>query len=607
MARRGTPPHQRPRRSRALLLALAVLALAGWARPAVADLSYKTFIDTRGLDDAALIKALRGASQLVALESKPPESNAALRRRADDDLPRLVGVMNAEGYWTAKAVFTLNTGSTPVDLRVTIEPGPLFHLAHVTFRTPEGAPPPLIETADPQAFGLAIGGPARSAAVAEAEAKLLERYAENGRPFAKVIDRKAVVDIAKAEMDVIYTIAPGATASFGPLTITGLSRTDRDFVAGRVAWKEGTPYDSRQVEATRKALTKTSLFSAIRINHAAAPDAGGGVAMTLDLVEGPPRSVGAGIAYNTNLGFGAQAFWEHRNLFGEGERLRVTAGVAQLQQGLAADFRKPDFLTRDQDLLASAGLLEQHTDAFSDRRAQIFGGIERPLFPWLTIVTGLDYERATVDQNGDITRSENYTLLGLPLVLRHDGSDDLLNPTTGGRQTLSLTPYHGISGPSLNFLTTRLELRQYQKLDDDGRYVLAGFGAIGSILGESLGNLPADKRLYAGGAGSVRGYAFQHAGPLDADGVPEGGISSLELGTELRYRVTDTIGLVPFVEGGNVYPTNFPNSTRLYWGAGLGVRYYTIVGPLRLDLATPFTHRPGDKPIEVYISIGQAF
>jgi len=606
MARRGTPSHRRPRRSPALL-GLLMLALAGWSRPAAADVGYKTFIDTRGLDDRALIKNLRSASQLVALEKKPPESNAALRRRADDDLPRLVGVMNAEGYWTAKAAYALDTGSTPADLRVTIEPGPLFHLAHVAFRTPEGAPPPLIDTADPQAFGLAIGAPARSAPVAEAEAKLVERYAENGRPFAKVVDRKAVVDIAKDTMDVTYTIAPGRTARFGPLTISGLTRTDRDFVAGRVAWKEGAPYDSREVEATRKALTKTALFSAIRINHGDAPDARGEVPMTLDLVEGPPRSIGAGVAYNTNLGFGAQAFWEHRNLFGEGERLRLTAGAAQRQQGLAADFRKPDFLTTDQDLLASAGLLEQRTDAFRDRRAQIFGGIERPLFPWLTLVTGLDYERASVVQSGDITRSENYTLLGLPLVLRHDGSDDLLNPTTGGRQTLSLTPYHGISGPSLDFLTTRLELRQYQKLDDDGRYVLAGFAAIGSILGESLANLPADKRLYAGGAGSVRGYAFQHAGPLDADGVPEGGISSLELGTELRYRLTDTIGLVPFVEGGNVYPTNFPNSTRLYWGAGLGVRYYTIVGPVRLDLATPFTHRPGDKPIEVYISIGQAF
>jgi translocation and assembly module TamA len=599
------PP--RSRHGRALGLALSLLGLALCPRPAAADVAYDTFIETRGLEDETLIKALRSASRLVALEGSPTPSGAALRRRAEDDLPRLKRVMQAAGYWQPTLGYVLDASGATAHLRVVIEPGPLFHLAHVAFRAPPGTPSSLVDELDPAALGLVIGGPARSPPVAAAEAKIVDHYAQNGRPFAKVVDRKAVVDVAKDEMSVTYTVEPGPVASFGSLTITGLVRTERGFVAGRVAWKEGAPYDSRLIEQTRRALVKTALFSTIRINHADAPDAAGRVAMTLDLVEGPPRSVGAGIAYNTNLGAGGQAFWEHRNLFGAGERLRVTAGVAQRQQGFSLDFRKPDFLEREQDLVGSAGLLKQRTDAFHDRRAQIFAGIERPLFSWLTIVTGLDYERAKVEQEGVGTGNEDYALLGLPVVLRHDGSDDLLNPTTGGRQTLSLTPYHGVSGPTLNFLATRLELRQYQPLDDDRKLVLAGYGAIGSIVGESLGDVPADKRLYAGGAGSVRGYAFQRAGPLDADGVPTGGISSLELGGELRYRLTDTLGLVPFIDGGNVYPTAFPNSTRLYWGAGLGVRYYTIVGPVRLDLATPFTHRPGDNPIQVYISIGQAF
>jgi translocation and assembly module TamA len=407
---------------------------------------------------------------------------------------------------------------------------------------------------------------------------------------------------------VSYTVDPGLAAKFGPLAINGLARVDRDFVARRVAWKEGAPYDSRAVDATRQDLVKTALFSAVRISHAEAPDAQGDVAMTLDLTEGPPRSIGAGVAYNTNIGLGGQAFWEHRNLFGGGEKLRVTAGVAQRQLGLALDFRKPDFIERNQDLLASAGLLDLTTDAYRSRREQIYAGIERPIVPSLTIDTGLDFEHANVRQlQATSLPNENYSLVGLPIVLRHDTTDDLLDPTIGGRQTLGLTPYHGISGPSLDFLTSRLELRHYQRLDDTGRTILAGFGALGSIIGSSRDDLPADKRLYAGGAGSVRGYAYQHAGPLDAAGVPQGGISSLELGAEFRYRITDTLGIAPFIEGGNVYPTSLPNSTRLFWGAGIGARYYTIVGPVRVDLATPFTHRPGDKPIEFYISIGQAF
>jgi translocation and assembly module TamA len=587
-----------------LLLFSAPAAISSMAS-AEAEMSYKTELRLSELKDSRLEQTLNDASQLVTLEDRPPPSAAALRRRADNDLPRLNEVMQAAGYWTATVSYALDASTTPAQVTVTIDPGPLFHLASVTFQTPSGEAPPLLDQLGPSAFGLEIGGAARSAPVAAAEPRIAEEYARNGRPFAKVADRKAVIDLATHTMTVTFTVDPGRVARFGPCTIEGLSRVASDFVARRIAWKEGEPYDARAVETTRQDLVKTGLFNAVRINHADAPDGHGEVAMTLDLVEGPPRSVGVGVAYNTNLGFGAQAFWEHRNLMGEGEDLRATVGAAQRQLGLALAFRKPDFVDRRQDLLANGALLQQKTDAFKSRRAQIFLGIERPLLPTLTLDTGVDFERATVQQA--TTGNENYTLIGLPIVLRHDTTDDLLDPTVGGRQTLTLTPYHSISGPSLDFLTSRLELRHYQRLDDRGRMVLAGFGALGSIAGASRDALPADKRLYAGGAGSVRGYAYQHAGPLDPSGLPLGGISSLELGGEFRYRITDTIGIAPFVEGGNVYPTGLPNNASLFWGAGIGLRYYTIVGPVRLDLATPFTHRPGDKPIEVYVSIGQAF
>ena len=606
MSRRRALVAPRVRRRGGLAALLAALALLA-AAPAEAAIDYRTEIRVAGVEDAKLVEALDSASQLLALQEKPPASSAALRRRADDDLPRLAEVMRAWGYWTAKAEYRLDAGATPAKVAVTIAPGPLFTLGSVRFRTEDGGTPALLEKLGPSALGLELGAPARSAPVAAAPARIVEAYARDGRPFAKVTDRKAVVDVAKHEMSVTFTVDPGRPAKFGPLLVTGLKRVERDFVASRVAWQEGAPYDSRAVATTQRNLIKTGLFSSVRIAPATAPDAAGEVAMNVALVEGPPRSIGAGVAYNTNLGLGAQAFWEHRNLFGEGEKLRATAGVAQRQLGVALDFRKPDFLERNQDLIADAGLLDQTTDAYRSRRGQIFLGIERPVFPAVTFDTGLDFERATVHQNEIGLSDENYSLIGVPLVLRRDTTDDLLDPTIGGRQTLTVTPYHAIAGPSLDFVSSRLELRHYQRLDDSGRTVLAGFGALGSIVGASRDNLPADKRLYAGGAGSVRGYAYQHAGPLDASGVPLGGISSLELGTELRFRITDTIGIVPFVEGGNVYPTSLPDNFSLYWGAGIGLRYYSIVGPLRLDLATPFTHRPGDKPIEVYVSIGQAF
>lgn len=597
---------QMPRQRLSFLLVAAVLAAL--AAPARADVEYKPEIKIQGLKDKRLSATLEAASQLVQLKNKPPPSNAALRRRVEDDLPRLTDVMQASGYWTPTLTYTIDSGAdatAKARVTVTIDPGPLFHLASVTFRTPTGETPALLEKLGSGGVGLEIGGPAASAPVAAAERRITDEYGRNGHPFAKVVDRKAIVDVATHTMAVTFTVDPGAEARFGPFAIQGLSRVDGDFAARRVAWKRGSPYDSRAVETTRQDLVKTGLFSAVRISHADAPDAQGEVPMTVDLVEGPPRSIGAGVAYNTNLGIGAQTFWQHRNLFGAGEDLRITAGAAQKQLGLALAFRKPDFVDRNQDFLTNAALLRQNTDAFDSAREQVFVGIERPLLPSVTAVFGVSAEHARVTKS--VLGNEDYTLLGLPFYIRHDTTDDLLDPTIGGRQTLTLIPYHSLAGPDLNFLNSRIEERHYLRLDDTGRVVLAGFAALGSIVGASRDELPADKRLYAGGAGSVRGYAFQRAGPLGPGDLPLGGASSLELGVELRYRITDTIGIVPFVEGGNVYDSNFPNSTNLLFGGGLGLRYHTPIGPIRLDLATPFQRRPGDGVVQFYISIGQAF
>ncbi len=572
--------------------------------PARADIAYTTEIGLQGTDDPALLATLREVSQLVALEDRPPASEAALRRRTEEDVERLKTVAQAAGYWTPRLDYTVDTTATPAHVTVTVTPGPLFRLSSVAFRTPSGEIPALPAQLGPAAFGLEIGGPARSTPIEAAEKRITEEYAHSGYPFAKVTDRHAVADLATHTLRVTYTIDPGVTARFGAVTIEGLSGVERDFVERRITWQQGKPYDGREVETTRQNLVKSGLFSAVRISHAEATNAEGEVPMTISLVEGPPRSIGAGVAYNTNIGYGGQAFWENRNLFGEGERLRVTGEAAQKLLLLSLDFRKPDFIEHNQDFLANAELFRQLTPAYDSTRAVGFVGIERPLLPALTLGTGFDVEHANVTAPSG---NENYTLLGLPSYLRRDTTDNLLDPTLGSRQTLTLTPYHGVQGPTLNFLSSRIEDRHYLRLDDTGNMVLAGYAALGSIVGESRDGLPADKRLYAGGAGSVRGYGYQRAGPLSPSNVPLGGDSSLEFGAEFRYRITDTIGIVPFLDAGTVYPTSYPNSFNLFYSGGIGLRYYTLIGPIRLDIAAPFHRRPGDSAVQIYISVGQAF
>ncbi len=584
----------------AVLIALVVMA----ARPVRADVPYSVAIEAGALDDKALVGALDNASQLGALKDRPPPSAAALRRRAEEDLPRLQEVMRAAGYWEAQVAFTVDTTAKPARVTLTVTPGPLYRLKAVAFLLPSGEPAPILAQEGPAAVGLAPGGPALSAPVEAGNARIVSLYGQNGQPFAKVDDRRVVVDVASKTMSVTYTIEPGPSARFGATAIDGLKRVERDFVARRIAWTEGAPYDERRVEETRAELVRSGLFSSVETGHAAQPAPDGSVAMTVALIEGPPHSVGAGAGYNTNIGLGARTFWEDRNLFGEGEDLKLSAGAAQKQVGVAANFRRPDFLVRKQDLLANAELLHQTTDAYHSRREDAYLGLEELMFPPYTLGGGVSLERAYLTE---LSRDENYLLAGTPLYVRRDTTDDILDPTAGTRTTLTMTPYHGLLGRSLDFVSLRGEGRAYRRITDSDKYVVAAYGALGSVMGASLEGLPADKRLYAGGAGSVRGYTYQRAGPLDRFGIPVGGRSSLELGTELRYRVTETIGIVPFVDAGNVYPSDFPNKPSLFYSAGLGLRYYTAIGPIRLDLAFPIAKRPSDSAFQVYISVGQAF
>ena len=129
----------------------------------------------------------------------------------------------------------------------------------------------------------------------------------------------------------------------------------------------------------------------------------------------------------------------------------------------------------------------------------------------------------------------------------------------------------------------------------------------GSLAGADLENIPANRRFFAGGGGSVRGYAFRSLSPMRA-GEPIGGRSLLEGSLEARIRITDTIGIVPFIDAGGAFRESYPDfGERLRFSAGLGLRYYTGIGPIRLDVAIPLQKVAGQRGYGVYLGIGQAF
>jgi len=588
------------------IVVLALLILGAETNLALGEdgggIPYRVQIVVPG--DPTLARQMQQISQLVAREGKI-DSELALQRRATADLRRLEAAARAAGYYDAKLKYDVDERKQPWQVTVTVDLGEPYRLREVKILTPDRGLPPLAERFDPKEIGLELGMRAQSAPILAAEGKLQGFYTSRGWPLARVTGHQAIIDRADRSMHVTYTVVTGESAQFGKTEITGLGDVKRDFVERRIAWKEGELYDSRKVDATQQSLISSNLFATVRVTPADKVGPDGRIAMTIALTERAARTIGGGLYFDTSLGFGAKAFWEHRNLFGEGELLHLEINAGQSDDSLLAQFKRPDFLTLGLTQRTEASYGKLNTDAYDTRQAKFFTGVDYQFDP--TITGGIGGEILSGRVNDD-TGTQNYTLAGLPTYIRRDDTDDLLNPTRGMRLGLTAAPYFGLNGNSPDFFQTKLSASGYQRIGNSDRFILAAFTNIGSISGTNLDSLPRDLRLYEGGGGSVRGYGFQRAGPLDADGNPIGGISSLDLGLELRTKINDTIGFVTFFEGGSVYNTVLPDlGERLYWGTGVGLRYFSPIGPLRFDIATPIARRPSDGIIQVYISLGQAF
>jgi translocation and assembly module TamA len=588
------------------------IALAAALMPVAAvraDLNYRAEIT--GTADRDLESLLDQVSELKTLEDKPPASEEALRRRADRDLSRLADAAHSLGYWDAQFSYDIDTTGETAKVTVTVNPGPLYHVASVRVLGPQGQP---LAIEGEGKLPLKPGDPARTAPIVAAETALLTALGDTGHPFAKLEDRRVEIDKSAHTMDVTYTLDPGPVKRFGPVAITGLERLDPGYVEARIRWQKGAIYDASKVEETRRALIESGLFSTVRITPTTAPANPEDVRMTIDVTERLHRTIGVGLAYNTSQGPAARVFWENRNLFGQAESLRIAAEGGQQIAGFRANFRRPDFLTIDQDLLASAELVNDTPVAYHSRRGIVSAGLERRFGQFLTGGIAVQATKANVVQLANVNsltaaqRTQHYSLAAVPMYLKLDETDNLLNPTRGYRAQLAATPSYIFSSPQLAFISNALAGSTYWELAADGRAVLAARAALASLDGAPLFELPADQRIYAGGGGSVRPYGYQLAGPLDTGNKPIGGKSSLVLNLETRIKITDTIGLVPFVDAGSFYASPLPQLGRtLLYGVGLGLRYYTAFGPLRLDLATPLHKRSADSPIQVYISLGQAF
>ncbi|PQA85517.1 autotransporter assembly complex protein TamA [Hyphococcus luteus] len=570
-------------------------AAQGEEDEAAPDLSYSTRIE--GAPEGLKPK-LQLISDLVKGKRDYPTA-AALRRAARRDIEAFDEALSAAGYYAGKADFELvypDGGGDPTVV-FKIAPGEAFKVVEyeVLYKDEAEGRPQTLKEAKIKTRGKADGASLR----AHQEA-FVTYLLNNGFPEAQIVARRAIADFESGEAHAVFVFQSGPKAQFGKPRVNVDGKSDPSFIARMKTWEEGEEFDREKLTAYYDRLSKTGLYSKIDV-HAGPLDENGAAPIVVNLEERKQRTIGAGLSYSTSEGPGGRLFFEHRNMFGHGENGRLEFRGSEIEQSANVKLSRP--LPRlGGEAFGNAAFTNETTDAYNARSLELSAGLSKKWLKDKLETRGtLALETSNVRNNGEEER--NY-LVSTPLSVIWNSEDDLLDPSKGFRAAFTVAPYTG----SKSFTQMDFSTRGRVHIGKNDLVTLAARAALGSTYAIDFADLPLNKRYYAGGGGSVRGYSYQEAGPLDADNDPIGGRSKVEGAFEARVKVIKKVQLAGFVDAGSVSTKAVPDFTDEYFiGYGGGVRYLTPIGPIRVDVAFPLDKRETDSDFQIYIALGQPF
>ncbi|WP_425098155.1 autotransporter assembly complex protein TamA [Tropicibacter sp. S64] len=553
---------------------------------------------------------LTQASLVIAAETDGQTNPQDILAAAQADYGRLVGALYDAGYF-GPVVRILIDGQEAATLppltrlpsvrqvRIEVDPGRRFE-----FGRAEVAPlAPGTELPEQFARGKAAG----TATIREAAAAGVDGWRGVGHAKAEVTRQEITARHEVAKLDVLLGITPGPLVRFGRTVVSGESAVDE----GRIREIAGIPknevFDQEILEDAATRLRRTGTFSSVTLREGELnPD--NSMDIALAVVDAKPRRFGFGAEVESTDGLTLSAFWLHRNFLGGAERFRVDGEISgisgstdTLDYKFSVSLTRPATLTPETDMILRANVEQLSEPTYFSQQASVSLGFTRQVSRQLTTEVALGYRYSDVE---DDLGKRTFQHLTLPLGLTWDRRSDTLNPKDGTYLRFEAMPYAGLGG-SASGGRVYADARAYRAFGEEEGVVLAGRMQIGSVMGSSIAETPPDLLFYSGGSGTVRGHSYQSLG-ITSGGNETGGRSFLGLSTEVRVDFTDSLGGVVFYDMGYIGANSFMDDTGgWHSGAGLGLRYQTGLGPIRLDVATPVSG--SGNGVQLYLGIGQAF
>lgn len=571
-------------------------------------------------DREEVLDRFRSLSTILQLDSGDSFAQLAAQARTDEDI--LGQILRTYGYYDARIIRTAGGGgagdeSQPV-ARFEITPGERYLFGAIDLGNLAAAGEPYDNLR--ATFEIFPQDPIQLDAVEQERSDLAVELGEQGFPFAELDEPSLLIDHERVEGDLTMPVTPGGRYNFGRV-VSG----DEEFLSGRhlstiARFAPGDLYQRSEQVDLRRAILATGIVGSATLTPVVVQepqgDEPGIVDISADITPAPLRTLAGNIGFGTEEGVRLEASWEHRNLFPPEGMLRARAIAGTQEQLLGLTFRKNNFKGRDRILTLDAYASTIDYQAYDARTASLSATYEKVSsllsqqeFSWSIGTEFVATSESERDAQGRRQARETYLVAALPLYAQLDRSDDLLDPSTGWRVSGRLSPEVSRNNDVQSFyLRSQADASYYASVTEN--VVLAGRARIASIPGTAVDNIAPSRRLYAGGGGSVRGYGYREIGPRNDTGDPMGGRSLVELSLEARIRtgfMDGAVSVVPFIDAGSVGEDATPDFRTIKYGAGVGIRYDTGFGPLRLDVATPLNPGPNDSWIAVYVALGQAF
>jgi translocation and assembly module TamA len=577
------------------------------------DLHY--YFNIEGLaglgDETAILETFRKQSALE--QGRKKTANAAqISRRSRSDAQLLGEILRSHGYYDATVQPRIEGSNAQLEVLLEVDAGDQYRFASVELPGLEAAGEDFEKLRD--SFAVTKGDAVIAEDVIAAGVALDQALGQEGFASATIGEQQVVVNHQTKLATLTLPVTTGPVAQFGEIRVSGQPPFGARHVGTIARFKEGDRFRRSRVDDLRRALIATTLVANADVRVVPRDD-GRIVDVDVRLEPAPTRTIAGELGYGTGQGARLEASWTNRNFFNPEGALTLRGVAGTREQLVAAQIRRSNFLQRDQVLNLVASVSNQEYDAYRAKTARLFGGIERQSnFIWQkkwTWTAGGEFlatdERGVYDLSG-IKDTRTFLIAAAPASLGYDGSDSLLDPTTGFRLLGWVSPEIDARGSSSGYARMQFDASAYRPVSD--RVVVAGRIRLGTIVGASTFEIAPSRRFYSGGGGSVRGYGYQQLGPKDMDGDPIGGRGLAEFGLEARIRVNKfggNFGVVPFIDGGSLDDDVVPTLKDFRFAAGLGLRYYSSFGPIRVDVGVPLNRQKGDGIVAVTVSLGQAF